>query len=265
MYSINFRKQQNVSALLQLLTVILQEHDIFQKVTEPTAFDAIEASLSSLDLHALHTVIPYFDECCMRCVRKPVKYHDDLDEIVFASQITKRKPVSAFWAAIVEQWPFAQNFDPQGSVIIASWISKCIGLCCQIGEDEQVLLAIREAITGSTNDTECRKALLAPFSHRNSQFSENYFRDFRRDSNSAPSSTQHLTAPSITFPYFLPIQPENNNLQGLGRVHEDVEQSIIDGALGELILCLCSKHVEIRKEALVNIRKVRHKLKVRLS
>ena len=268
MYLIKFKDQENVKAILQLLVLILQEHDIFQKVTEPTAFDAVEASLSLLDFQALDTVIPFFDDCCMRCVRKPIKYHDDLDGIIKASQVIQKKPVSAIWAAIIEQWPFAQNSDPRESIIVASWISTYLALCCHIGEDKQVLLSIAEALAGSTINSELRKALQAQFSHQRSQLPENLLRGFRQQVNLEPLSVPQHTKSEVsseTHPYFLPVQSEENNYQYLGRVHEDVEQSITTGALGELILYLCAKHVEIRKEALVNIRKVRHELKVRFG
>ena len=265
-YSLKFKGQQNLSAISKLLTVILQEHDIFQKTTVPATFDAVKESLSALDFDALDKVVAFFDECCMRCVRKAIKYHDDLDEIVLASQITKRSPVSAFWAVALEQWPFVLKNNNQESIIIAEWISTCLAFCCQVGEDEQVLFAIRNAFINSTDDAECIRALQAPFSRPCSQSLEGQLNGSQENLKPELPSTRHgldKKASSIKFPYFLPIEQEDDNNQDLGRVYEDVEQSIAAGTLGKVILCLCAEDMWKRKEALVNIRKVVYKLKVR--
>ena len=263
-YSFSFKGQQIASAMVQLLKMILSEHDILQHVTTPTTFDALKASLSYLESHTLTTVMKFFDECCVRCALRPLKYHDDLDEIISVSRIRKGKPSSAYWAAVVEQWSFAQSFAQHDLKIIAGWISATLALCCQIGEDEQVLFAIKKNLIGSASDVESKKVLQTAFQF--SQFPDNLLENPQQNTISASSDDRHNTqieSPSITNPYFSSIQSEEDNYPGLHRhAQEDVEQSIVNGAVGNMIICLCAKPFGIRKEALVNIRKLRHNLKV---
>lgn len=265
-YLLNSKEQQNASAMMQLLNIILREHDIFQRVTTPTTFDAVKASLSYLESHTLASVMEFFDECCVRCARKPLKYHDDLDEIILVSGVKKRKPSSAYWAAVVEQWSFAQSSIQYDLKILAGWISACLALCCHVGEDEQVLFAIKENIIRSTSDIESKKKLQANIAFRLTDFFENWLEHPQQESKSTSSGSQigrQSEAPSFTNPYFSPIPPEDDNYPGLHlHMQEDIEQIVFNGAIGDVILCLCARPMGIRKEALVNLRKLQHKLKV---
>ena len=263
---LDFEEQENVSAMLQLLKQILREYDIFQQLTTPTTFDALKASLSSLESRNLSTVIHFFDECCVRCARKPLKYHDDLDVIISSSQIKKVKPSSAYWAAVVEQWSFAQESAHHDLKIIAGWISASLALCCQIGEDEQVLFAIKENLIGNSSNVESKKELQTAIAYRLSQFPGNLFENPQRERKSASTNNHYILQSCVipvTNPYFSSVQAEDDNYPGLrNHIQEDVEQSIADGGIGDMIICLCAKPMSIRKEALVNLRKVRHSLKV---
>lgn len=265
-YLLSSKEQQNASAMVQLLNTILQEHDIFQRVTTPTTFDAVKASLSYLESHVLATVITFFDECCVRCARKPLKYHDDLDEITSVSGVERRKPSSAYWAAVIEQWSFAQSSKQYDLKILAGWISTCLALCCQVGEDEQVLFVIKKNLIRSTSDIESRKELQATIAFRLTNFSENWLEHPQQESKSTSSGSQtgrQSEAPSSINLYFSPIPPEDDNYPGLHLpMQEDIEQIVVNGAIGDMIICLCARPMGIRKEALVNLRKLRHKLKV---
>ena len=59
-----------------------------------------------------------------------------------------------------------------------------------------------------------------------------------------------------------PPQEPTDHPELHGWAREEIQDAVIDGSVGKLVFCLCSKDVSVRKESLNQIRSLSEKLKV---
>jgi len=266
-----------------LLRSIIRDHSILQRKTKISALAALKASLRErADRKVLPELYGFLDNCILRLIRKPIKYCGDADEYAkefkrsAGSSRRKRSPISLLHFVLLEQWPFLVEAGDERTIQNATYFLAGY-LCCSeaIGEDAAILNAIRsrvwKLIAKKSYATLLDEDFPKPIHDQLSKDLQGRFKDAGEATGDAVeimvnhgSHRPMLTSDSILIHSELP--EENEDHPGLNRWNtEDVEVAIEDGAVGELLLCLCSKHGEIRKQALVNIRILVAKLKVTLS
>ena len=254
------------SNILQLLSSNIQDYGIMQGTTSPTAFDAAYRSLLLTDQPTRQNVLVFFDECCIRCNQKGITYEDDLDNLIMENKIERKKPISLVWIVINEQIRYVRARAPENAKIVSRWIASYLEHCLSFGEDEQILAIVRDSLTSDNVNTgfdlpyKLPKLLPAPqsglviYSSSNKQVEP-------EDNSGLHSSISVLDSLSRSFLVSLPS--ETLRYPGLHRcMYEDIEQSITDGTIADLIICLSSPHESVRKEALINLKKFLYKLEV---
>jgi nucleolar pre-ribosomal-associated protein 1 len=269
------------TGITSLLAAILRDDDILQMRTSPNALDALIASITSTCGSSTPSpqVLEFLDDCCARFIRKPIKYIDDLDTMRRKTDPPSEcnaTPLSPLLMALIEQWPFKGGKSEKGNVAdpIAQWLSKLLYLLKLIGEENQLLELVRDSLVSSA-DSAYQQVLKDSFLWKmGKQKAKEALKlatgaDF---SGSERSSTSPVPPPEQVMdppndPYHgidLELPPEEDERHpGLNRwKKKDIEEAIEEGDVGELILCLCSKHSEIRIQAVSNIRQLMSNIEV---
>ncbi|KAL1598043.1 hypothetical protein SLS60_008531 [Paraconiothyrium brasiliense] len=252
-----------------LLVDIVRDQEMFQIQTAPDALDALIASLSaSCGQSAL--VLDFLDDCCARFSKGPIKYFDDLDALraKLSEADSDIGPLSPLVLTLVEQWPFKGGKTDKGNPAepLAQWLSKLLYLLKLVGEDEHILELVRDALVESA-DVAYKDVLRDCFLWKMGKEKVKEAlklatgADFSASERSSTSPTppepvEEPVKTSLVVDLELPPE-EDEKHAGLNRWRKkELEESIEDGDVGELLLCLCSKHAEIRIQAVNNIRQL---------
>ncbi|KAF2467611.1 uncharacterized protein BDR25DRAFT_266536 [Lindgomyces ingoldianus] len=258
-----------------ILVSIIQDHDMLQLTTNPDALDVLIASLGASCGCSVPSfeVLDFLDDCCARFIKGPIKYFDDLDALYEGlSHGYLRARVSPLLMTLVEQWPYKGGTAEKGHPAepIAHWLSKLLYLLKLVGEDEVALALVRDSFV-TFADTAYKDILKDCFLWK---MSKEKAKEALKMATGADFSGSERSSTSPNPPD-RPIEPskcvnmvdvelppeEDEKHAGLNRWRKkDIEESIDDGDIGDLLLCLCSKHIEIRMQAAVNIRQLVAKL-----
>ncbi|PLB42204.1 NPA1/URB1 family protein [Aspergillus candidus] len=235
-----------------LLRSVLVENSVLQA---PSSFPAILTSFETSNPETLQHQIAFFDNCACRVAKKPVHYQDLLGNL----HQDASKPVSPLVSAITEQWPFvvkAGNAKMESAV--SAWVARVLGKLRQAGEDAKVLKAARDNLVDATQDKKVKSTLKKALKGTEEDAD---------DAKSAPATAQPASAsnqtPRVDLEEVFGALPTegktHNELQKWDR--EDLEDSIEQGRVGDLMLCLCSEYEEIRRQALANVSRFMTKLR----
>ena len=245
--------------------------------TAGSPFDVLASSLrGSHDWKSSSRLWEFLDDCILRFLKKPVHYYDmftALDVSLHPIGEDQDKPsISLFHLVIQEQWPFILKAASHSEVLnVASWISRYLNFSLHIGESKSLLKYVRDRVKEKTNDEKCR-AFISKALKGSEDFEARY--KPRRIHTTLPKAkevedveqTEILSTSEVAEPP-PPSQPlpEDDSHRGLQRWRAtDMRESVEDGAVGELVLCLCSQHEEIRKQAHINLRSFLEMLEVGL-
>lgn len=253
-------------SIAQLLLSVIREHGILRIESAPSSFDALVASLGSFDDKLVSdAVFTFLDGCFGRFVRKPIKYQDDLDAIAAAAKVekTSQYPVSLLLATLVEQWPFVLKLEKNAANDVTQWLSDFLSSLRQMGETEAVLKTILNTMVEASDGAGCRKVLMKGLKSGKS-FEIRSLVDASGtgagDRNGAEGQGEVDGDDEISLE---PPPKENDNHPELTRwIHKDVDEAVDEGHMGALVLCLCSEHLSIRRQALPNVQKLMAKVQV---
>jgi nucleolar pre-ribosomal-associated protein 1 len=260
------------AGIKSLLGVILQDQEMLQTKTSPDALDALIASLGPPPGSSAPSVevLDFLDDCCSRFIKAPIKYFDDIDAISAqdADSEDTREPFSTLLMTFVEQWPFRGGETATGSAgePLAQWLAKILYLFKLIGEDDAMLSATRDTLVQSAAKVHkdvLKDAFLWKMGKESAKEALKLATgaDFSGSERSAsspppPPETEQTTATKQGVDTEAPPK-EDEKHTGLTRwKKKDLGEAIDDGDVGDLLLCLCSKHAEIRLQAINNIRKL---------
>ncbi|KAF2083918.1 hypothetical protein K490DRAFT_50448 [Saccharata proteae CBS 121410] len=250
------------SSLRRLLTSVIREHGILQIESRLSALDALTSSLRLVeDRFAVDVVFVFLDDCFGRFVRKPIKYQDDMDTYREQTK-SDSAPVSLLLATLVEQWPFVVKNGGEGSVIVAKWLSSYLDMSVQIGEDRDTLQLIRKTMNTACAGTACEEAFKSSLEPESLKKHLMTTAEEHSDLHDGPHERVNHSTSKGVIETSLEIPPkEDDNHPGLHRwVQKEVDEAVDDGNVGELMLCLCSEHTSIRRQALINLQKLMAKV-----
>ena len=215
----------------------------------------------------------FLDDCFTRLSKKAVMYHQDLLEKIVDSQPDDTSKTmhlgGEILVVVMEQWPFMQASVTKPDLEnISRWLSHFLGILERQGTDPKFIRDVRHCLKTIAWDKRCGELLKKVPSENIHDRSDGDLRE-----PATPTSSPHVTlvgselkkASGQDQEWEPPIPPasEDEDHPGLSRWKQmDIEEAIIEGATGELILCLCSRHADIRKQALIAIRSWMKKLEV---
>ena len=277
------RVDTRTQKLRALLKTIVRESQILRSDVSMTSLDTLMLSLQGFeDRKASSRMFGFLDNCILRLVRKPVHYYDLLTDLIAAAELDinpRDCQVDLLLIAIMEQWHFlVKSADVTTLSYVSRWVIRFIEVTnlgngyvensSLHGGTTMLLLHIRDRLKAETQDSTCRAMFEKTLEERpelgilKGVVAANTISGERRLSKSTgPLPKTHPKPPKSLLPPGPPEEHEDH--PGLHQwIRHEVQDAISDGHVKELILCLSSKYVEIRKQALLGVRAFMRKLEV---
>lgn len=224
--------------------------------TAPASFTALVSSLKASEPEDLHRQLVFLDNCLSRGEKKPVHYVD----LVEALHEGSYGSVSPLVAIITEQWPFViKNGDAATEAAVGAWIARLLGHFKQAGEHTKALKSARDKLCEAASDKQTRhllkKSLKVEVQHEGSEDEE--------PTSKTPTVASSRTHKVDLNAMFGPLPTESETRNELRKWEkEELEVAVEQGSIAELMLCLCSEHEEVRRQAYSNLTRFMGKLKV---
>lgn len=258
-----------------LLRSIVDDTTVMKKHANYHSLDTLVMSLQDCaNAQALDSLLEFVDNCLLRCSRKPVKYYDDLTTLV--SAIKPRMDVEVndcnidlLLVTILDQWPFLVKSASIVVIVSATkWLVRYLDLLMASGSNLIVLSTFRDKFKSQVTDKE------------NCSLLEEALREPARYNIELWETKKSVQDKSINLVFQLPdsrsamredssipeLPVEGEDYSALSKwIQKETPEAIRDGAVGQLILCLCSKHEEIRKQAIIALRNFSGSLEVRFT
>ncbi|KAF7585954.1 hypothetical protein BBP40_009827 [Aspergillus hancockii] len=237
-----------------LLKTVLIENSILQG---SNSFSPLLSSFEASDLERLQHQLSFFDNCVCRVAKKPVHYQDLLGSLFENAS----KPVSPIVAALTEQWPFIVKSGGDAEGAVGTWIAKSLGKLKQAGEDSKALKAARDTLMGATENKRTKSTLKKALKDTE----ENQSEDGAKESGTLqPTSSRSGNEKQVVDleEIYGALPTEGTTHNSLHRWEKDeLEVSLEQGRVADLMLCLCSEYEEVRKQAFANITRLMSKLR----
>lgn len=257
-----------------LLRSIIDDTMILKQDTTYHPFDVLVLSLQDC-AHAevSNSLFEFVDNCILRCSRQPVKYYDDLTALVAAIRSSVGVEVDdcnidLLLMTILDQWPFLMKSSATMFIESATkWLVRYLDLSMHTGGNITVLSNFRDQFVNQITEQGSQSLLEEALREPEDSGLHHVLREMKKENStnlvvrlpkSRSDSLENFSIPE------LPVEGED--FPALRKwVQKETPEAIRDGAVGQLILCLCSKHEEIRKQASAALRSFSGSLEVRFN
>ena len=263
---------------------------LLQSSLDDIAFSTANATVSFLEVlvcslrrsdqwKAEASLFGFLDECFTRLAQKPVKYYDDLMGILYEIGSDEAGLINCsiglFLAVVLEQWSFlAKSASSCHLQNVSGWLSRYLNYLMHAGENLIVLSYFRKSIQQRVDEVGARLLLQTPSedpvqtaigripSNLGSSDKMNVIRptSFSRQDDTIRTQFE-TTGSAIPPPPSLPVEVHDEHFV-TSWTKKEIGRAILDGDVGILTLCLCSKYEEVRKQALNDLRIILGKLEV---
>ena len=231
----------------QLIWHVMSEHDLLGSETE------LKALLASLSAVGDDEVWDFLDDCLLRSSKQPVKYVDQLEEALrtwdeagimdVADGLNDDLP-GLLVAAVVEQVAFATGKDT-----VQRWTARFLTILVgSMPVKSKALVTLQLQVKLDTEIDEADEWILE---------------EVRQPVAQAASATHVQEEAAQTEPQLLQSAPpieSQDHPQLLRWAQKDLELALEEGDIDALILCLCSSHEDVRKQAHVQIKMLNARL-----
>lgn len=256
------RKDVSNKNMRLLLGHILQENGILNGQGERETSSPLEALVAStMDLPDNSSVWSLVEDCFTRCVRQPVKYVDLLEALMPKSGMTEQEKSSRLpsllTAVILEQTPFVAAQSDAAGQEKQTWIALLLDLLAHTSDDDnklQQVSAQTKKVLGmkkskksenTTAEALLRSVVIEEHTNDTSVLEE--------------ASTEKDNAADLN--YQPPPAESDSHPELLRWTHKDIDIAIEDRDIDAVILCLCSQHSSIRKQAATQLNKLKFQLR----
>lgn len=265
-----------------LLNAVATESQILRSNTSRPSLDALVLSLQdSEDWKASGRVFEFLDHCILHLVRRPVHYYDILVELEAAAKLDVNLgdyQVDLLLIAIMDQWRFmVESADAPTVTNVSIWLVRFIeemNLTNDYHEKTPVrdrttklLSQIHDRLKPGIQDFYCHAMFERVLVERSVVGTLGQLVTAKTINETGQIS--RLVDPPLEAPPKLEValpsgpEEEHEDHPGLHRwTRHKVQEAITEGHVKALILCLCSKYVGIRKQALTGVRAFMTRLKV---
>uniref|UniRef100_A0A093V1K5 Uncharacterized protein C14G10.02 n=1 Tax=Talaromyces marneffei PM1 TaxID=1077442 RepID=A0A093V1K5_TALMA len=250
--------ESSTKVLLDLLSNVLVEQAILSSSTKP--FDALIFSLKGSEPAELTVQLQFLDNCLCRIAKKAVHYQDLATKLLDDDSA----PLSLLVVAVLEQWPFVlKSNDTEKEQSIARWIASLIKQLKAAGEDKKALKNMRDSLSELSEAKKTKsifKKALKGSDEKEEADEDHEMEDFESSERSKPTASSDSTVGLLDM--FGSIPPESKDHAGLYKWEkEEIDVAIGQGRVSDLLLCLCSEHEEIRRQAFAAVSRLMIKLK----
>ncbi|KAL4887704.1 ribosome 60S biogenesis N-terminal-domain-containing protein [Aspergillus karnatakaensis] len=247
--------RETLGEIDQLLKNVLTEHSVIL----PASFSALVSSFDSSEPETFQHQLGFFDNCACRIAKKPVHYYDLLGSLVDSTE-----SLSPLAAAVIEQWPFVfRAGNASAEKAVGQFVANLLAKLHSVGEDLAGLKAARDALVNATadKDKKLKSRLKKALKH-----SEDVDQQVAKPVTDSPKQESPVSAKARQDVdlegMFGPLPVEGTTHNELHRWEQkELEMSLEQGRIAELLLCVCSEHEEVRRQAYPQISKFMMKLK----
>ncbi|KAL8706027.1 MAG: hypothetical protein Q9201_000912 [Fulgogasparrea decipioides] len=223
----------------------------------------LESLTSTEEWQPASTIFEFLDGCFLRLSKQVVKYHQDFIRLRAHIHPTGSRTSDALHGMLLvvfkEQWPFLQKSVTKSEIqTISLWLSRFLLLLAQNDGNSKLPNHFRELFKDITGNKQFEKLLenppdkQLPRNDAGAQREPPSGQEFPKALVGRVNQEEQAQEDEWKSP---PPPSENEDHPGLGKWKRfDIEESVVEGAMGDLILCLCSKYADIRKQALVELR-----------
>lgn len=251
--------QESLGDIYRLLRSVLVEHSILQSAS---SFTALVSSFDTSDSANLHHQLAFFDNCACRIAKKQVHYQD----LVGSFTKDQSKPTSSIAAAMSEQWPFViKSGDANAQIAVCAWAAQVLGRLKQAGEDSKTLKGVRDSLMDAADNKKVKSTLKKALKEHEDSSPDHGKKELNVDQEAARAAENEQPRVDL-LEMFGPLPVESDTRNELHKWDkEEMEVSIEQGRVAELLVCLCSEHEEVRRQAFSNIGRFMSKLRVSLQ
>ncbi|PPJ59965.1 hypothetical protein CBER1_11034 [Cercospora berteroae] len=246
------RREVANSQIRLLLESVLTENGILNAPGDEAQSSPFEALVASvIELSDDSSAWDFIDDTIGRATRKPVKYVDDLEALATSDATLP----SILAAVVLEQASFVAVKDPEQGKAEAQWIVQFLSLLQLTSDGNETLAEV------SKKCTKVLAKLAKPDKARASQALQK-LKEARPETAPTANLEEVTDTPSASALSFEPPPTERENRIELFRwAQKDIDLAIEDGDISALILCLCSKHNDVRRQALTQLNRVKFQLR----
>lgn len=241
------------------MTEVVEETPLLLQATTYSPFEVLLLSLQNVKRGLpSDSLFEFLDNCILRCLRKPVKYYDDLAASELRPTTCK---IDLLMVTILDQWPFLiKSAKPLVLKEVTLWLVRYLDFLMHNDCSLALLSMIREKFMGQVRDKDIcgllEKALSVPTIYGTKDELHKINRLHQKESNPLENLHLEIGAESNMDTEVSQFPTEDEDHPALIRwANMGISEAIKDGQIGELILCLCSKYEDIREQAIVNLRK----------
>ncbi|EEP75875.1 conserved hypothetical protein [Uncinocarpus reesii 1704] len=245
-------------SLMEEIKPLLQEVLVQNSVVaDQSSFDALLQGFTVSDPENFKAQLGFVDNCITRLVKKPVLYLDLAQRLLEPGE-----KLSLITTTINEQWPFVVKAGKvENEAAISGWVANLLGSLRDAGESEKSLASLRDTMMEATETKKSRSLLKRALKIRDKEVSGKPKKTTMRNTP-PPAASSEGTGNIFLADMFGKCPTEDESHPGLHRWEkEELEFSLDQGYVGELILCLCSQHEEIRRQAMIGISRFMARLK----
>ena len=253
----------------RILSAVSSESALLRSNEHYNGLDVLCLSLNICQDQDLEEIYAFLDNCILRLVRRPVIYLELSHELLQTASHKFLSSSDLLPIAIAEQWSYLIKSKPSFVIIdITTWLDVYMRLIEVVQIQNALLPTLRAHIIAACDDAGYQAAF-ENVQNKFANFGDNeklhaILNSLANGEENVSGTVMHMEAKMLASDFLLlgpPQEPENH--PELHRwVHEDIQDAVADGMVGELVFCLCSKDVSIRKESLTQTRLLSEKLKV---
>lgn len=244
----------------------MEETTLLHQATTYNSFEVLLLSLQNPKQSIpSNSLFEFLDNSILRCLRKPVKYHDDLAAIVSGLTLNTGEiegcKVDLLLITILDQWPFlTKSENPVIIKEVTLWIVRYLDFIKINGGSLALLSMLREMFKRQVRDKDTRGLLEKALKEPTICGTRDELKKIDRSSQEVknPSANlHHKTSVELYKDIKVPQLPteDEDHLALMRWAQMGISEAIKDGQIGGLILCLCSKYEDIRKQAILNLGK----------
>ncbi|KAL8997186.1 MAG: hypothetical protein Q9169_003452 [Polycauliona sp. 2 TL-2023] len=208
----------------------------------------------------------FLDSCVIRLAKKTVKYDQDLQRLRVGIEHTATNEADMvsgkLLMVVMEQWPFIQTSATLPEMEnISHWLARFLLIVVGNGGDRKLIDRIRGQIERLTTLPKCQKWLKKVL---DKQFTGGVDFETVQQSDNETATVATLANVMVSAQVGLkeewrpptPPASEGEDHPGLGKWKQlGIEEGIAEGAIEDLMLCLCSRYAEIRRQGLMELQK----------
>ncbi|QIW99742.1 hypothetical protein AMS68_005260 [Peltaster fructicola] len=228
--------KQDSQRLKDLAGRVLHAHGIIIKGQTGALCSSMDALLSSLESNQNEHVWDFLEQSCLRAVKTPVKYLDDIDGLGIGS--TASDQTSLLPVVLWEQASFIVAKPAEERAALMRWVNSAFNCWLLSAESNDTLTRIMAQV----------KAIDGWNAKPGSKVKPKPIQIASQDTNNAENTItkphEHrlslFSAPAVETP----DHPELFRWQ-----KKDIDTAFEDHDVDSLILCLCSEYNEVRRQA----------------